>query len=265
VLCGSAEEITPLLPQASQARLAVDLSGACRSRPEVPWYHHAIEPRWSVLPSGLVGAPHPVAATLASILFPLAHAGLLCGAGATVLLPASALGEKAVEELYRQTLGLLNFTDWPRDQLAHQLAFNVLPFEDPARPGSASLAEDIGAEIARLLGDDAPGCDVQLLLAPTFNGFGYSLRLASPPRVSAPELSRCLAAAGLSISGTAEDPVTPVDAVRREGTLVSRIRPAGDGVCWLWAVADSLGDGAAENVVCLAEELTRSAASQGRA
>jgi len=243
----------------------VDLSGASRSRPDVPWYHHAIEPLRSAPPSGLVGAPHPVAATLASILYPLAHDGLLAGAGATVLLPASLLGKKAVDELYRQTLGLLNFTDLPHEHLAHQLAFNVLPFEHPARPGSGSLAEEIGVEIGRLLGSDAPGCDLQLLLAPTFDGFGYSLRLAVPSRVTAQEVSRCLTAAGLGIASSAEEVASPVEAVRKEGILISRIQQAGDGVCWLWAVADSLGGGAAENAVCLAEELTRSVASQGGA
>ncbi|MGD8377812.1 MAG: Asd/ArgC dimerization domain-containing protein [Acidobacteriota bacterium] len=255
VLCGDPVQVEGLLERASAAELCIDASGACRGRRDVPWVHVRLPQRRPSTDVRLLAVPQPVSTTLATLLEPLARDALIVAAHATVLLPASSLGERAAEELYQQTLGLLNFTELPRQRLAHQLAFNILPWEDPTRPGSRGLATALTGEVEALLGERAPACDLQLLLAPTFHGYGYSVRLQTRAGTDEAEVAERLQAAGLHVAREGGAPASPVEALQQgEQVLISRLHRVAEDAIWAWAVADSLGAGAAENLVELVRE-----------
>lgn len=250
VLCGDPAQVEGILERAAAAELCIDASGASRGRRDVPWAHARLPQLQPSPVARLLAVPQPVSTTLATLLDPLVRDALVVSAHATVLLPASSLGERAAEELYQQTLGLLNFTELPRQRLAHQLAFNILPWEDPTRPGSRGLATALAREVEALLGAGAPACDLQLLLAPTFHGYGYSVRLQARAGTGEAEVAERLQAAGLHVAREGGAPASPVEALQQgEQVLISRLHRVAEDAIWVWAVADSLGAGAAENLV----------------
>jgi aspartate-semialdehyde dehydrogenase len=256
VLLGSPETTAPVLEAACRARGCVDASGASRNRKGTVWAQWGIQPPRAIPRHGLLAAPQPVASTLARLLHPLSRAGLLQEAGATVLLPAAALGLEAVKELHQQAVEVMSFQVPPEEHLKRQLAFNVLPWEDPLRAESASLAEDLAMEVGRLLQREDSPCDLQLLLVPAFHGFGFSLRLSLEKAIPVDEVMDRLQGEGIEVGDGA---ASTKDALESEHILVSRARLVSPHVCRLWAVADSLGAGAADNVVRLVEHLSSGA------
>lgn len=253
VLCGDPAGTAAILERAARAATCLDLSGATRRRPDVAWFHAALAPPREWPKRGLVAAPQPPAFTLAALLAPPARAGMLAAASATVLLPAATLGDKALEELYQQSVALLNFTELPRAHLGAQLAFNVQPWEHPARPGSGGLAEDLAWEVGRFLPEGAPPVDLNLLLAPAFHGHAYSIRLELAGGADAGDLAESLRSSGIGVAPGG--PASPAEVVESAKVQVSRLRSVRPGTCWLWAVADSLGSGAAESIRRLAASL----------
>jgi aspartate-semialdehyde dehydrogenase len=253
IVCGDAAECREILGRAVRAAACIDLSGAARDRDDATWILAGVQPQASWPRRGLIAAPQPAAATLATLLAPLARERWLEGVTAIVLAPASELGEKAVEELYQQSVALLNFSEFPRERLGAQLAFNILSWDRPSRSNRLGTAEDVAEDVARLLPHGAPRVDVELLLAPTFHGYGYSLHLRLAKEIDTETLKAALVADGVRV--TPEGPASPVEVMHDGAARVSRLRQVRPSGHWMWAVADSLGERAAGNAVRLAEHL----------
>ncbi len=248
VLLGSSEEMSQVLDLACQARACLDASGASRERPDAFWAHTGTQELEVIPTHGLLAAPHPVAFSLAQLLHPLTAAGLLRHASASVLLPAAALGAKAVEELHQQTLAVLSFQEPPKEHLRDQLAFNTLPLG----AGAGNPGHRIAKEISAVLGEGAAPCDVQLLLVPSYNGYGFSLHVSLTEELTCDTLRKRLASEGVRL---AQQSATPRQALEHNEILVGPVEAASSRAHWIWAVADSLGAGAAENVVGLVDHL----------
>lgn len=253
VLCGDAVGCATILGRAARADACIDLSGAAHDQDDAIWFLDGLQPQSAWPRRGLIAAPRPVAATLATLLAPLAKQPWVERAEALVLVPASELGEKAVEELYEQSVALLRFSEFPRERLGAQLAFNLLPWDRPGRPDHAGMADALSREVARLLPAAGPRVDLELLLAPTFHGYGYCLHLRLAPEVDTKQIKAALIAGGVRVN--LEGPSSPVEAMHDGVTRVSRIREVRPGTVWIWAVADSLGEGAAGSVVRLVQHL----------
>jgi len=263
ILCGAAAECATILDSAMRAGACIDLSGAARDRKDTTWFLAALQPQASWPRQGLIAAPQPAAATLATLLAPLARQNWLEGVAAIVLAPASELGEKAVEELYQQSVALLNFAEFPRERLGAQLAFNLLSWDRPSRSDQVGVADDLSRDVARLLPAGGAHVDVELLLAPTFHGYGYCLHLRLAKDVDTEKLKAAFVAGGVRVSP--EGPASPVEVMHDGVTRVSRMRKVRPATHWIWAVADSLGEGAAGNVVRLAQHLATPLAAVGTA
>ena len=150
-------------------------------------------------------------------------------------------------------MALLNFAEFPRERLGAQLAFNLLSWDRPNRSNQLGTADDLAADVGRLLPGGGPQVDVELLLAPTFHGYGYSLHLRLAKEVDAETLKAALVGGGVRV--TPDGPASPVEVMHDGLTRVSRMRRVRPSTHWIWAVADSLGEGAAGNVVRLALHL----------
>jgi aspartate-semialdehyde dehydrogenase len=267
--CGSRDKAERYLAwPAERGFTAIDLTRAARPGGDAPPINVTVnadrigeEPR-------VIRTPHPIALMLSTVLA-AAHRG--CGlkdAAVTALQPVSEAGEEGINELYRQTLGLLNFQEWPQEVFGRQLAFNLVP-AFTYRPGSApgrADGRDIEEEIRLITG---PGFDlaVGVVLAPVFHCHAALVRLILAPGKGAADLAAALAGSDdirVDASGTR---VTPVDRAGEAGVLVAGPWPAGPpGACWIWTVSDNLQAGAALNAVRIAEALWRRApAPKGKA
>jgi aspartate-semialdehyde dehydrogenase len=197
-----------------------------------------------------MAAPHPVSWTLARLLHPLTRSGLLKEASTTALLPASALGIRAVEELHQQAVAMLNFQESPPEHLHGRLAFNVLPWKDDS--GEEPLGGELAWEVGQLLGLEPSCCALQLLLLSAFHGHAYSIRAHLEEERSAEELRAELSGGGVRLS---DDPPSLLDAQEGDPVL-AHVAPSDKTKShWLWAVSDSMGAGAAGSIVQQVERL----------
>jgi aspartate-semialdehyde dehydrogenase len=248
-LCVAEEEARPLLdlPRA-RGSLWLDLSGASSHRPRVPLVNLQANPEaLPARPSGLVAVPGAGAQLLSTLIAPLLPLGKVRRARAVLHLPASEAGQAGLDELYQQTVGLLNFGEVGREVFGAQLAFNLLPDAGP-------LAERARRETTRILRLGRGALSVTALRAPVFHGHAVSLHLELAERREAGELEEALGAAeGLTL---VSEPVlaNPVEQGGEEGVFAAPPREdgTGRGGFWLWAGADDLAAGSARNAVGLA-------------
>jgi aspartate-semialdehyde dehydrogenase len=261
-LCGSRREGERYLAwPAERGFTAIDLTSAARPGGNAPPINAAVNADRLGEEARLVPTPHPIALMLSTVLA-AAHRG--CGlrdAAVTALQPVSEAGEEGINELYRQTLGLLNFQEWPQEIFRRQLAFNLVPALT-YRPGSAPGRVDVGEveEEIRLI--TGPGFDlaVGIVLAPVFHCHAALARLVLAPGKGPADLAAALGAAADIRVDAAGTRATPVDRAGEAGILVAGPWPAGSpGSCWIWIVSDNLQAGAAFNAVRIAETLWRRA------
>lgn len=236
--------------------VALDLVGVTRGRPGVPLVHVDVNPEAVAPGARVLSAPHPLVVPLVTILHRLRASWPLAEVSATVLRPASDLGEGGVEELHRQTVGLLSFTEVPKEVFGRQIAFNAAPL--PVMGEEGGVLEDLaGDDLRRAL--DLPGVavSVRILQAPVFHDHAYSIHVRLGGRPAAAEVEAALEAADrIRISGE-EDGRTPAELADEPGIWIGDVRSdrTGEGGYWIWAVADAMRSGAAFNAARIAERV----------
>lgn len=135
-----------------------------------------------------VAMPSPEAILAATVLAPLARAGLEGPTEATFLVPASRRGRAGIEELSAQVVALFNAGTPPRKVFPSGLAFDLSPSFDEAAPdGWTDRETRIADELKGLLGLE----DVTVLCigVPVFSGVSVELRI-EPSKRPVPELVR---------------------------------------------------------------------------
>ena len=257
-LCGTREEGAQYLGWAERKGfLAIDVSGASRGSDEIPTINVAVNPEAIPMGSGVVAAPHPIAQFLSTLLAPLARSFAPVRATAVVLQPVSECGERGVEELYQQTVGLLNFREAPNTMFGRQLAFNLLPspvYAGHQVPGGATPPE-VEREVVRMLGPDVQ-LTIEIVMVPVFHCHSAFLHLELPGGPGRERVEAALREAEEIRLPGAGGPITPAERTGKPGVAVSGIRPTGrDGAHWLWAVTDSFQSGSALNAVRIAETI----------
>ncbi len=208
---------------------------------------------------------HPAATVLAMLALRSAKLARIERMIATVFEPASENGQKAIDELQEQTVHLLSFQELTKNLFDIQVAFNLL-----ARYGQKSnlsldrVAQRIRKHYRRIAAA-APQPALQVLQAPVFHSYGFSIYLEMATPVGITEFSQALAGEHVVFSGNSnsgisnsEDAPTSVSAAGRDEILVSAAPDENNknGV-WLWATTDNLRVAALNAVEC-AETMTAS-------
>lgn len=235
----------------------VDCSQAHAEDPSIPLVVPWINPGALVgLERGMVAIPDPSAHLVASILGPLARAGIGGPALATVLVPASREGKGGIDELSRQVVALFNAGTPPRKVFPNGLAFDLLPaLGSTVQEDGWTLRErQIAAQIARLVGTDAP-IDVTQVGVPVFSGLAVELALTPARTIPTDLVLRILTDAGVALPESAGVRYLPRPR-RVEGkpfTHVGRVRTGSDGrTLHVWGSADNLRATAAAAAAALA-------------
>jgi aspartate-semialdehyde dehydrogenase len=247
-LCVPGDEATPLLEgRRGTGSLWIDLSGASSVRPRVPLVNLVADPTaLPTRPAGLLAVPGAGAQLLSTLLTPVAARARLRRVRVLLHLPVSESGQEGLDELYQQTVALLNFAPVPRDTFGTQVAFNLLPAE-PA------VAERVRRETRRILRLSPGALAVSAVRAPVFHGHAVSVHLETDRALSPDEAAEALGAAeGVVLEG--EDGVTPVEIAGREEIVAAPPVPdeTGRGGLWLFAVADDLAAGSVVNAIRVA-------------
>jgi aspartate-semialdehyde dehydrogenase len=199
--------------------------------------------------------PRAASHLLGRALATVAESSTIERAVASILVPAQVLGDAGAEELYEQTVSILNFRSPPTAVFQEQMVFNVKPAGSTPEAGLL-LADSVGWEASRLAGLDGV-LAVSLIQVPVFHGTSASIWVETkepldPKALRASFRSKSFdtpkSARGakvpspVSISGSDKLHIGPV-------LRVPAARPAG---LWIWAVADSAAYDSASEAVAIA-------------
>jgi aspartate-semialdehyde dehydrogenase len=233
----------------------VDLTGALEGQPDVqvrsPLVEGAVPPNLSTIAE--VSA-HPAAIMLALAATRLRPAGLQRLA-ATVLQPASELGNAGVEEVHQQTVGLLSFQPLKKDIYDAQVAFNIVASLGSAAKADLQKTRDI---IHRHIGilaknDAADSVTLQLLQAPVFHGYTASVFLEMSQQMNENAVLEMLVS---NQSHLLSDESPSNDMAAGKGEVLVRVIAAEakqGSAFWLWMATDNLRLSARNAVACALE------------
>ena len=185
-------------------------------------------------------------------------AGRLARIEALSLRPASDLGREAVDELYRQTLGLLNFGEVPKDVFGCQIAFNVVPSMGVPQSRAEGFDERVREETRLILGLEAERVCLSSAFVPVFHGHALLLTLTFEEPIDYEVLREAIAKKkGLRLVQDQEE-FSPVEMVGEENVAVLDLGPDAvhRRIARLWCFCDNLKGGAALNAVRIAERVT---------
>jgi aspartate-semialdehyde dehydrogenase len=172
----------------------------------------------------------------------------------------SGTGRQALEELGKQTAGLLNFQPVTPEVYPVQIAFNVIPHGgDFTDNGYTTEEMKLVWETRKILGDDTIRVNATVVRVPVFYGHSEAVNIETRDKLSAADARTLLEAApGVEVvdeHGPGGYPTPVTHASGNDAVYVGRIRddlshPHGLN---LWIVSDNIRKGAALNAVQIAE------------
>lgn len=249
----------------------VDMTGASEQQTGVllraPWLEDLGQPGAELpsLTTPAVVSPNPAAIALALLMQRIGQLGAVRSASATVLEPASQYGRAAMDELHQQTLTLLNFQSLPRAIYDTQVAFNATPvFGEAARFSLQESEARVRRHYAKLSADRTP-LSIQMVHAPVFHGYSFSLAIELAKPV---ELGHAMAALeGEHVDVILDDADAPTNlSSSGQSEIMVRVRSAegetknapeaATSRLWIWATLDNLKI-ACLNAMACAQELER--------
>ncbi len=178
---------------------------------------------------------------------------------ATLLQPASEYGQKGMDELHEQTVGLLSFQQLPKKQFDVQVAFNMISrYGDQAQFTLQSVSERVVSHYKKIAPQQATVPSLMVLQAPTFHGYAMSLNIELAEAADIAELSKALAGEHISLIPGSQEAPNNVNAAG-QGDILGSVRPdaSNPNAVWVWIVFDNLRIAANSAVEC-AEEMAAS-------
>ncbi|MEE8537703.1 MAG: Asd/ArgC dimerization domain-containing protein [Acidobacteriota bacterium] len=232
--------------------LAMDLTNAADITEKMPFtalgrQEELPEPR-----RGWIGGAHPLAHLVHTIVAPLAAHLEVTALRGVILRPASDFGKVGLEELYQQSVNLLNFSKLPRQVFGRQLAFNLMPTDVLQAAGVQSTL--VSSQVRALMGSTDLPVSLFMAVAPVFHAHTVVMHLDIEDLPSEAKLRKLLGASNELTVGSG--PLTSAELEERPRPHVGLIRndPVGGGV-WLWVLADRVEAAAAEGAVLMAARL----------
>lgn len=175
----------------------------------------------------------------------------------TFFPPASERGQAGVDELEKQTADLLLLRPIAQGVFDAQIAFNLLAsYGAASRPALGEIREEVRRSVAGYLNGRIPIPAMQMIQAPVFYGYAFSIYADLRGKLNAAEIDAALIAAGMHVIAKDDAQPTNVSIAGEAKIHVTRMDGGADadsGV-WLWGVADNLRL-AAVNAIEIAKEI----------
>lgn len=241
--------------------VVVDNSSQWRMDPEVPLVVPEVNSHDLKWHKGIIANPNCSTIQMVVVLKPIHDAARIKRVVVTTFQSVSGTGQKAIDELMRQTTDLLNFREVTCAVYPYQIAFNVLPHIDKFLDNGYTKEEmKMVNETKKIIGDDTIRVTATTVRVPVFRCHSESLNIETEKKVSPQEVRAILSSTPGVIVYDAPDkniyPI-PIDVAGKDETYVGRIREdetIENGIN-MWIVADNLRKGAALNAVQIAEKL----------
>jgi aspartate-semialdehyde dehydrogenase len=246
---------------AAAGAVVIDNSSAFRMDPDVPLVVSEVNPEAAKQRSrGIIANPNCSTMQLLVALAPIHRKAGIERINVATYQSVSGTGRKALEELGRQTAGLLNFQSIDPEVYPVQIAFNVIPHGgDFTDNGYTSEEMKLVHETRKILGDDAIRVNATVVRVPVFYGHSEAVNIETRDKLTAAEARELLQAApGVEVVDEHVDGGYPTPVTHASGTdavYVGRIRDdlSHERGLNLWVVSDNIRKGAALNAVQIAE------------
>jgi len=174
----------------------------------------------------------------------------------------SGAGKKGINELAKQTMGLLSMQPVEHEVFADQIAFNCVPHIDRFENNGFTREEmKMIWETHKILENNEIGVNPTAVRVPVFYGHAESVHLETAVTSDVETIKKLLQAApGVTVMDDCVDggyPTPATHATGQDAVFVGRIRkdPSHERGFNLWIVADNIRKGAALNAVQIAELL----------
>lgn len=229
----------------SPGPVVIDLSGSLEDLPNAQLRAPMIEPPdySAVRPIQVIA--HPASIALALLLIHLRKAGALRRSVVNIFEPASERGQAGIDELQKQTVGLLSFKPLSKDVYDAQVSFNMLSQFGSDSPHSLEEIElKIDRHLATLLGGAGSLAmpSLRLVQAPVFHGYSMSVWSEFEENPGRDAIVQALASSKIDLRANDEEPPTNVGVAGQSGISVGAIVPDRNDprAHWFWVVADNL-------------------------
>jgi aspartate-semialdehyde dehydrogenase len=246
---------------AAAGAVVIDNSSAFRYDDDVPLVVSEVNPEAAKdRPRGIIDNPNCSTMQMVVALAPIHRAAGIERLNIATYQSVSGTGRRALEELGRQTAGLLNFKPVEPEVYPVQIAFNVIPHGGEFTDNGYTTEEmKLVWETRKILGDDRIRVNATVVRVPVFYGHSEAVNVETRDKLPAADARKLLESApGVEV---VDEPVgggypTPVThASGSDLVYVGRIRddishPHGLN---LWIVSDNIRKGAALNAVQIAE------------
>jgi aspartate-semialdehyde dehydrogenase len=244
---------------AAAGAVVIDNSSAFRADPDVPLVVAEVNPEaLRDRPKGIVANPNCSTMQLMVALAPLHRAAGIERINVATYQSVSGTGRRALEELGRQTAGLLSFQEVRPEVYPVQIAFNVIPHGGDF-DANGDTSEERKLVTRKILGDDTLRVNATVVRVPVFYGHSEAVNVETREKLGADEARRLLEAApGVEVVDEREPGGYPTPVTHASGNdpvYVGRIREdlSHPRALNLWIVSDNIRKGAALNAVQLAE------------
>jgi aspartate-semialdehyde dehydrogenase len=248
---------------AAAGAIVIDNSSAFRNDDDVPLVVSEVNPEaLQNIPRGIIANPNCSTMQMLVALAPIHRAVGITRINVATYQSVSGTGQKAMEELGKQTAAILSFQDPDPQVYPVQIAFNVIPHGgDFLENGYTSEEMKLVWETRKILSSPDIQVNATVVRVPVFFGHSEAVHIETRDKISATEARALLEKApGVVVvdehkAGAYPTPVT--HASGHDEVFVGRIRedishPRGLN---LWVVSDNIRKGAALNAVQLAELL----------
>jgi len=262
ILAGSNESSAKAYEQiqgAKPAPLVIDMSGSLEENPAARLRVPMLEDEGKKQPAAITVIPHPAAIALGLFLKQLRKAGAIRRSVVEVFEPASERGKAGIDELQKQTVGLLSFKPLPKEVYDAQVSFNLLPRYGSDSPHSLEEIElKIDRHLASLLAGagNVPMPSLRLIQAPVFHGYSLSVWVEFENNPGREAIVQAITLPRIDLRAKDEEPPTNVGVAGQSGIAVGAITADRNEprAFWFWVVTDNLLI-SAENAMEVTREL----------
>ncbi|MCC8363516.1 aspartate-semialdehyde dehydrogenase [Lysobacter sp. A6] len=246
---------------AAAGAVVIDNSSAFRYDDDVPLVVSEVNPdQVRNRPRGIIANPNCSTMQMLVALAPIHRKAGIERINVATYQSVSGGGRSALEELGRQTAGILNFQSPDPQRFPVQIAFNLIPHIDDFQDNGYTKEEmKLVWETQKILGDAAIKVNPTAVRVPVFYGHSEAVNVETREKITADEVRAMLQQApGVEVvddrkPGGYPTPVT--HASGNDAVYVGRIRDDASHprAVNLWIVSDNIRKGAALNAVQIAE------------
>ncbi len=248
---------------AARGAVVIDNTSYFRMDPDVPLVVPEVNPHAIAhyTKKGIIANPNCSTIQMVVVLKPIHDVARIRRVVVSTYQSTSGAGKEAMDELFQQTVSLINGKDINIEVFPHQIAFNCIPHIDVFLDNGYTKEEmKMILETKKIMEDESINVTATTVRIPTFYCHCESVNIETERKLTPGEVREILSKApGVKVVDDPKRNEYPMNitVAGQDLTYVGRIREdfsIANGIN-LWIVADNLRKGAATNAVQIAEIL----------